>query len=427
MPDTSSPDTSSPITVAHVREARDMWIAAVQSRSVEDTVALYDTSENNSARLLGTVDSEQDINRNSKATIEAYFKGFLSKDEIIANFPDVDEDSIIRLGQSHVIYSSYYTFFLTKDGLTTEAKAKFSYVYVTESQDRRTPPPHHHPQLRHHDLVKTYEKTVAAVDPQAEMQAIATANFKRWNDALQTKDNKYVASFYSPSELSFLPTVSPAHIKGSSGTEDYFKAFVHKNPFGTITDDSVQSYENGNTYLHSGLYTFVLGPDDHRHAVQARFSYVWKKYADGWKITHHHSSVRPAEPPSTTEMQEIARANFKKWNDSLQTKDIIKVAACYSTNQLSFLPTVSPKHITGPADTQDYFKAFVHKNPFGTITDDQVQTYSNGNTYLHSGMYTFELGDADKRIPVRARFSYLWNKEGDDWKITHHHSSVCPQ
>ena len=68
----------------------------------------------------------------------------------------------------------------------------------------------------------------------------------------------------------------------------------------------------------------------------------------------------------------------------------------------------------------------MQKNPFGTITDDQVQTYNNGNTYLHSGMYTFELGDAGKRTPVSARFSYVWTKEGTDWKITHHHSSVCP-
>jgi hypothetical protein len=425
MPAVSSPEM--PITVSQVREARDMWIKAVQSRSVEATVALYDTAENNGARLLGTVDTEGDINRNGRSAIEAYFKGFLNKDEIIANFPDVTDDSIIRLGQNHVIYSGYYTFFLTKDGLTTEAKAKFSYVYV-----RKPGVPHllittHNSGITPQG-VKTYEKrTVGAGPSQAEMQAIATENFKRWNDSLQTKDNVKVAALYSPSELSFLPTVSPVHIKGPSDTQDYFKAFVQKNPFGTITDDSVQSYDNGNTYLHSGMYTFGLGPSDSRAAVQARFSYVWKKYADGWKITHHHSSVRPADAPSAAQMQEQARANFKKWNDSLQTKDNMKVAACYSTNQLSFLPTVSPKHITGAADTQDYFKAFVQKNPFGTITDDQVQTYNNGNTYLHSGMYTFELGDAGKRTPVSARFSYVWNKEGNDWKITHHHSSVCPQ
>jgi len=37
---------------------------------------------------------------------------------------EVTEDSIIRLGKDHVIYSGYYTFELTKDGVTKAAKAK---------------------------------------------------------------------------------------------------------------------------------------------------------------------------------------------------------------------------------------------------------------------------------------------------------------
>merc|ERR1712216_48380 len=52
--------------------------------------------------------------------------------------------------------------------------------------------------------------------------------------------------------------------------------------------------------------------------------------------------------------------------------------------------------------------------------------YDNGNAYLHSGMYTFELGDADARTPVEARFSYVWRKVAGNWKISHHHSSVRP-
>jgi len=31
-----------------------------------------------------------------------------------------------------------------------------------------------------------------------------------------------------------------------------------------------------------------------RSPVEARFSYVWKKEGGSWKISHHHSSVRPA-------------------------------------------------------------------------------------------------------------------------------------
>ena len=119
--------------------------------------------------------------------------------------------------------------------------------------------------------------------------------------------------------------------------------------------------------------------------------------------------------------------NFQKWNNALQTKDAATVASLYSTSDLSFLPTVSPQHIKKIGCTEDYFTAFVMKNPHGTITDDSVQVFGNGEAFLHSGMYTFKLGEADARTPVQARFSYVWRKINGDWKITHHHSSVRPE
>ena len=119
--------------------------------------------------------------------------------------------------------------------------------------------------------------------------------------------------------------------------------------------------------------------------------------------------------------------NFKRWNDALQTKNAATVANMYTADP-SFLPTVSPKHITKGGvgtDTEDYFVEFVKKNPFGTITDDVVQAYSD-DAYLHSGLYTFELGEGAARAPVEARFSYVWKRVGSEWKISHHHSSVRP-
>ena len=125
-------------------------------------------------------------------------------------------------------------------------------------------------------------------------------------------------------------------------------------------------------------------------------------------------------------MGACAQANFRSWNDALQTKDPATVARLYSPRDLSFLPTVSPMHISKMEDTNDYFTAFVKKDPFGTITDESVQVYDNGNAYLHSGMYTFDLGQGIARAPVEARFSYMWRLEDDAWKISHHHSSVRP-
>ena len=79
------------------------------------------------------------------------------------------------------------------------------------------------------------------------------ANFQRWNDALQTKNAQTVANLYVQDKLSFLPTVSSEHIKAggmASSTEDYFVDFVQKNPFGTITDDSVDVYDGAASIFH---------------------------------------------------------------------------------------------------------------------------------------------------------------------------------
>jgi hypothetical protein len=81
------------------------------------------------------------------------------------------------------------------------------------------------------------------------------------------------------------------------------------------------------------------------------------------------------------ELQVLARENFTKWNEALQTKDPLKVARMYSRSDLSFLPTVSPKHIKGLEATEYYFEKFVLKNPFGTITDDQVCLLRIGSWY----------------------------------------------
>lgn len=119
---------------------------------------------------------------------------------------------------------------------------------------------------------------------------------------MQTKDHKKVAELYCGEDLSFLPTVSPNFIQDTDKAEEYFEAFVQKQPCGTIVEDTVQSYDSG-SYLHTGMYVFdtVGGP------VKARFSYMWRKtggmFSGGaeWKIVHHHSSVVPADPAAVVE------------------------------------------------------------------------------------------------------------------------------
>ena len=134
-------------------------------------------------------------------------------------------------------------------------------------------------------------------------------NFKSWNDALKAKDFEKVAALYSSTDLSFLPTVSPKFIRDSQSTKEYFMEFLKKLPEGTITEDNVQSYGN-DAYLHTGMYTFQVGPDGARQPVQARFSYMWRKIDGAWKIVHHHSSALPGAAPTPATAAAAAAESF---------------------------------------------------------------------------------------------------------------------
>lgn len=125
-------------------------------------------------------------------------------------------------------------------------------------------------------------------------------------------------------------------------------------------------------------------------------------------------------------MFELAQQNFKRWNDALQNGNPNLVAALYTSDN-TFLPTLSPEFKQGIPGAIAYFQHFLEKNPFGEIIAEQVQNL-NDKSYIHSGMYNFEVGSPDNRSIVEARFTFVWIKTNSgEWKIAHHHSSLKPQ
>lgn len=120
---------------------------------------------------------------------------------------------------------------------------------------------------------------------------VARTNFKRWADALQTKDPEEVAKLYQI-DATFLPTMSGGLVTTPEGVRNYFAHFLERDPDGSIVEDAVQDLGSG--YLHSGLYNFEVGPENDRQIIGARFTYLWQLDDEGkWKIVHHHSSVNP--------------------------------------------------------------------------------------------------------------------------------------
>lgn len=125
------------------------------------------------------------------------------------------------------------------------------------------------------------------------MEQTVKENFKKWNDALQTKEPKEVAKLYSL-YATFLPTLLGEFLfgNGEDGSEKYFHHFLLKAPFGKIIEEKVQVI-SPEVYLHSGHYDFEVGPEDKREVAHARFTYIWQKIKGDWKIIHHHSSLVP--------------------------------------------------------------------------------------------------------------------------------------
>jgi hypothetical protein len=136
---------------------------------------------------------------------------------------------------------------------------------------------------------------------------IVFRNFKKWNDALMSKDSKKVMALYAE-DHSFHPTVDGEFRRGLEKVEEYFERhFLWKNPSGEVVDEHFLTLSD-EAYFHSGMYNFEVDSvtkkgkvildkktgKTKRKTLNARFTFIWMKDGNGdWKIIHHHSSEKP--------------------------------------------------------------------------------------------------------------------------------------
>jgi len=121
------------------------------------------------------------------------------------------------------------------------------------------------------------------------MNAIS-ALFDQWNAALQTGDPDQVVALYADDGV-LLPTLSNDVRHNHAEMRAYFVDFLKKSPRGTINESNIR--ELGDVAIHSGIYTFDLTSDGEESAAKCRFTYVYRKIDDAWKIIEHHSSLMP--------------------------------------------------------------------------------------------------------------------------------------
>ena len=269
---------------------------------------------------------------------------------------------------------------------------------------------------------RSFGSTVPSSISEKEVQDL----FGVWNDALATLDSETVAKRYAKNAL-LLPTVSDTPRNSHETIKDYFEnAFLPQKPQGEILESFVQIGEDGTWAQDNGIYEFTYGTTGAK--VKARYTYVYVKEDDEWKIAHHHSSQMPESVVAKGDAEylnaEETRALFDLWNDALATLDPKKVVARYSKDAI-LLPTVSNTPRTTPEAIEDYFEnAFLPVKPQGVI-ESGVIISDEPNWAKDAGIYEFTYGTTGDK--VRARYSFVYVFEDGAWKIAHHHSSKMPE
>ena len=112
---------------------------------------------------------------------------------------------------------------------------------------------------------------------------------------------------------------------------------------------------------------------------------------------------------------------FDKWNESLKTGSARKVADNYLSDAV-LLPTVSNKVRLTDAERVDYFEHFLEKKPVGKIESRTIR--AGCNKAMDSGIYKFTFADSTS---ITARYTFTYAREGNEWKISSHHSSAMPE
>ena len=367
----------------------DLWNDALATKNSRLVAKRYSKE----AILLPTVSDEP---RTDFKGIKSYFDNFLKLEP-----QGTILEGKIKVGDNWANDAGIYEFKFGSTGETV--KARYSFVYVKEGGKWRI--------LHHHS------STMPEVKGKVISEDHVRNLFNLWNDALDTLDPEVVAKRYAKNAV-LLPTVSDKPRTSYQGIKDYFTSFCQLKPQGTILESYVTVGDNWCKDM--GIYEFTMGATGAK--VKARYSFVYVYEDNEWKISHHHSSAMPEAPKGKRISKSEAKALFKLWNDALATLDSDKVAKRYATEAV-LLPTVSDIPRTDYDSIKDYFDTFLKKKPQGELLESHQRI---GDDWCEDvGIYKFTMGaDGSK---VKARYSFVYVYEDNEWKIAHHHSSVMPE
>ena len=126
-------------------------------------------------------------------------------------------------------------------------------------------------------------------------EAGVAAAVSRWTQLFVDDNPDAVLALYDDDAVLW-GTLSPVLLRGKTAVRGYFERAYkalpgHKVSFG---EQHVRIF--GDTAINSGYYTFSYVRDGETRTIPARYSFVYRKRGDDWKIVDHHSSAMPPPP-----------------------------------------------------------------------------------------------------------------------------------
>ena len=116
---------------------------------------------------------------------------------------------------------------------------------------------------------------------------------------------------------------------------------------------------------------------------------------------------------------------LKKWIDLVSIQDMDGVVGLYAEDGL-LLGTFSDEIRIGKDKIREYFEFFLAKIPKASVVKSKMHVIDD-NSFTVNGFYDFEVNsnNGDRELS-HARFTFVFQKQDQDFKILSHHSSVMP-
>jgi hypothetical protein len=116
----------------------------------------------------------------------------------------------------------------------------------------------------------------------------------------------------------------------------------------------------------------------------------------------------------------IASELLQKWADTIKQGDPNQVTLLYDKRAI-LLGTFSAKERVGHNAISEYFENLLKHPVEVKILSENSHVFDS--VAVNSGLYNFITSDEI----IAARFSFVYGRNGDLWKIISHHSSVLPE